>query len=104
MAWTTTLLTLAAPAVIISTQVCLFAYTNIVLKCLFDTVAKQVQFCMVEGVCGEFVSWMLTNMDDTEIELCLAEDVRSKRKRGEIQRKLAQFREGLGILSRMKVS
>lgn len=73
------------------------------LESLFDTVAKQIHYCLVLGVCEEFESWMMSNMDDTEIELCLAEDKNLTRKRQDTQRKLTQFEEGLRILGHMSL-
>lgn len=82
----------------------MYAYTKIMLSCLFDTVAKQVHYCLVLGVCDEdFENWMMRNMSDTEIGMCLADDRQSKRKRSEIHSKLVQFEEGLKLLGRVRI-
>lgn len=85
-------------------QVIMFAYSDVVCRRVFDTVPKHVHLYLVNGVCDGFVSWMLENVDKTNLRKWLAEDPFLQRKRKEKERKLAQFEEAIQILRDMPSS
>lgn len=82
----------------------MFAYSDVVCRRVFDTVPKHVHLYLVNGVCEGFVSWMLENVDKTDLRKWLAEDPSLQRDRKEKERKLAQFEEAVQILRDMPSS
>lgn len=74
------------------------AYTEIMCNSIFDVVSKQVHFLFVGGLCRELVSNMLDRVNDVDIDMCLREDPRVRRKRAALENRLAQFEEGLEIV------
>lgn len=81
-----------------SVQVTLSTYIDLVCGNLFDTVPKQVQCFLVAGTCEGLEDWMLNNVTSDHLGRLLAEDSQTQHKRRELERKLAQFDEGLQIL------
>lgn len=92
------------PATSLGVQVIMFAYSDVVCRRVFDTIPKHVHLYLVNGVCDGFVSWMLDNVDKTDLRKWLAEDASTQRTRREKERKLAQFEEAVQILRDMPPS
>lgn len=74
------------------------AFSDVVCTNMLDVVPKQVQFWLVDGICEDFVSWMLENVDQSGLELCFLQDQRENRTRAGLELKLQQFKEGLKLL------
>lgn len=81
-----------------SVQVALSTYVKLVSDAIFDVVPKQVQYFLVLGVADRLEDWMLDHVTPDHLKKWLSEDPQSQRKRKELERKLAQFEEGLKIL------
>lgn len=85
-----------------SAQVALHTYVKIVSEGISDTVPKQVNLYLVSGVVKSVADWMLKKVSRDDLERWLIEDPQSRRKREELERKRAQFQEGLEIIREVK--
>lgn len=85
-------------------QVTLFAYVNVACKRIFDVIPKQVHHFLVVGTCDGLEDWMLNNVTSEDLEKWFVEDSQSQRKRKDMMRKVAQFKEGIEILRATRYS
>ena len=74
------------------------AYSDVVCRHLFDSIPKQINLFLVDGICDKFVPWMLDKVNESDLRRWLAEDSLSQRKRKELNSKLRQFKEAIVIL------
>lgn len=79
-------------------QLTLHAYSDVVSRHLFDSIPKQIHRFLVNGVCDDFVNWMLNKVEKSDLQRWFAEDAISQRKRSELERTLSQFEEAILIL------
>lgn len=74
-------------------------YADIVSMNICDTIPKIIQSLLVHGATAGFVETMIQRTSTHDLATLLSEGSSSERSRRHFERRLAQYEEGVGILS-----